>query len=63
MHTLRRVPDRVPFASYLVAFVELGERFSYYGTTGESNLFIEISISVILTTNLLLSLVVFTVRV
>ncbi|KAG7531982.1 hypothetical protein FFLO_03989 [Filobasidium floriforme] len=33
IHTLRRVPDRVPFASYLVAFVELGERFSYYGTT------------------------------
>lgn len=33
--TLTRVPDRVPFASYLVAVVELGERFSYYGTTGE----------------------------
>jgi len=32
-NTLRRVPDKVPFASYLVAFVELGERFSYYGTT------------------------------
>ncbi|KAJ9098571.1 hypothetical protein QFC20_005913 [Naganishia adeliensis] len=31
--TLPRVPDRVPFASYLVAIVELGERFSYYGTT------------------------------
>lgn len=34
--TLPRVPDRVPFASYLVAIVELGERFSYYGTTGMS---------------------------
>lgn len=33
--TLKRVPDRVPFSSYLVAVVELGERFSYYGTTGE----------------------------
>ncbi|KAJ9096229.1 hypothetical protein QFC20_006473 [Naganishia adeliensis] len=31
--TLKRVPDRVPLASYLVAVVELGERFSYYGTT------------------------------
>ncbi|KAJ9120010.1 hypothetical protein QFC22_002907 [Naganishia vaughanmartiniae] len=31
--TLQRVPDRVPLASYLVAVVELGERFSYYGTT------------------------------
>jgi POT family proton-dependent oligopeptide transporter len=31
--TLRRIPDRVPLASYLVAVVELGERFSYYGTT------------------------------
>lgn len=32
--TLPRVPDSVPLASYLVALVELGERFSYYGTTG-----------------------------
>ncbi|KAI5449286.1 hypothetical protein NCC49_005148 [Naganishia albida] len=31
--TLSRVPDRVPLESYLVAIVELGERFSYYGTT------------------------------
>jgi hypothetical protein len=36
--TLPRMPDRVPFASYLVAIVELGERFSYYGTTGTSPL-------------------------
>ncbi|GHJ89990.1 hypothetical protein NliqN6_6392 [Naganishia liquefaciens] len=31
--TLPRIPDAVPLASYLVALVELGERFSYYGTT------------------------------
>lgn len=31
--SLRRVPDRIPIASYLVAICELGERFSYYGTT------------------------------
>ncbi|KAJ9239149.1 hypothetical protein DTO169E5_4439 [Paecilomyces variotii] len=31
--TLRRVADRVPWTAYTVAFVELCERFSYYGTT------------------------------
>jgi len=31
--TLRRVPDKIPFKVYTVAFVELCERFSYYGTT------------------------------
>ncbi|KAL0064569.1 hypothetical protein AAF712_008514 [Marasmius tenuissimus] len=30
--TLRRVADSVPWNSYLIAFVELAERFSYYGT-------------------------------
>ena len=30
---LRRVPDRIPWPAYLIAFVELSERFSYYGTT------------------------------
>jgi POT family proton-dependent oligopeptide transporter len=29
---LRRVADTVPWAAYLVAFIELAERFSYYGT-------------------------------
>ncbi|TGZ82308.1 MFS peptide transporter [Ascodesmis nigricans] len=33
MHTLRRVPGKVPWAAYTIAFVELCERFSYYGTT------------------------------
>ncbi|PWY77400.1 MFS peptide transporter, putative [Aspergillus heteromorphus CBS 117.55] len=31
--TLRRVSDRVSWTAYTVAFVELCERFSYYGTT------------------------------
>lgn len=30
--TLRKVPDTIPWPSYTVAFVELCERFSYYGT-------------------------------
>lgn len=33
MHTLRRVSGQIPWAAYTVAFVELCERFSYYGTT------------------------------
>lgn len=32
-HTLRRVADKIPFAIYTIAFIELCERFSYYGTT------------------------------
>ncbi|DAA77274.1 TPA_exp: putative MFS peptide transporter [Trichophyton benhamiae CBS 112371] len=31
--TLRRVPDRIPWIAFSIAFVELCERFSYYGTT------------------------------
>lgn len=30
---LRRVPDSIPWAAYLIAFIELAERFSYYGST------------------------------
>lgn len=30
--TLRRIPDRIPWHVYSIAFVELCERFSYYGT-------------------------------
>jgi proton-dependent oligopeptide transporter, POT family len=33
LHTLRRVSDRVPWKAFALAFVELCERFSYYGTT------------------------------
>lgn len=31
--TLRRVADSVPWNSYLIALVEMAERFSYYGTS------------------------------
>jgi len=30
---LRRVPDKIPLKVFTIAFVELCERFSYYGTT------------------------------
>ena len=32
--TLRRVPDRIPWSAFLVAVVELCERFAYYGLSG-----------------------------
>lgn len=32
MVTLRRIPDTLPFRAYMIAYVELAERFSYYGT-------------------------------
>ena len=31
--TLRRVPAKLPWIAFTVAFVELSERFAYYGTT------------------------------
>jgi hypothetical protein len=33
LRTLRRVPGSIPWKAYTLAFVELCERFSYYGTT------------------------------
>lgn len=33
LRTLRRVADKIPWKVYAIAFVELCERFSYYGTT------------------------------
>lgn len=33
LRTLRRVPGKISWITYTVAFVELCERFSYYGTT------------------------------
>ena len=33
MHTLRRVSGPIPWMAYSVCFVELCERFSYYGMT------------------------------
>lgn len=31
--SLRRVPDHIPWATYLIAYIECAERFSYYGCT------------------------------
>jgi len=33
LQTLRRVSDSIPWRVYTLAFVELVERFSYYGST------------------------------
>ncbi|KAL5526292.1 hypothetical protein ACEPAF_8015 [Sanghuangporus sanghuang] len=33
MVSLRRIPDTLPFRAYMIAYVELAERFSYYGST------------------------------
>ncbi|KAF1816925.1 peptide transport protein PTR2 [Eremomyces bilateralis CBS 781.70] len=33
IETLRRVPGRIPWIAFTVTFVELCERFAYYGTT------------------------------
>lgn len=33
IETLRHVPGRIPWICFTVAFVELCERFAYYGTT------------------------------
>jgi POT family proton-dependent oligopeptide transporter len=32
--TLRKVPDKLPYSAFLVAVVELCERFAYYGMSG-----------------------------
>ena len=33
LKNLRRVSGKIPWTAYTIAFVELCERFSYYGTT------------------------------
>lgn len=33
LKTLIRVPAKINFSAYTIAFVELAERFSFYGTT------------------------------
>lgn len=40
LETLRRVTGKIPWLAYTVAFVELCERFSYYGTTAVCKLII-----------------------
>jgi POT family proton-dependent oligopeptide transporter len=32
--TLRKIPDELPYSAFLVAIVELCERFAYYGMSG-----------------------------
>jgi dipeptide/tripeptide permease len=32
--TLRKIPDKLPWSAFLVAVVELCERFAYYGMSG-----------------------------
>jgi dipeptide/tripeptide permease len=34
LRTLRRIPDKLPWSAFLVAIVELCERFAYYGLSG-----------------------------
>ncbi|KAK4251772.1 POT family-domain-containing protein [Corynascus novoguineensis] len=41
LRTLRRVPDKIPWSIYTIAFIELCERFSYYGTTAVFTNFIQ----------------------
>jgi hypothetical protein len=41
MKTLRRISDKIPFNIYTIAFIELCERFSYYGTTAVFTNFIQ----------------------
>ena len=33
LHNLERVSGKIPWTAYTIAFIELCERFSYYGTT------------------------------
>jgi POT family proton-dependent oligopeptide transporter len=41
LQTLRRIPDKIPLNIYTIAFIELCERFSYYGTTAVFTNFIQ----------------------
>ncbi|KKY30629.1 putative oligopeptide transporter [Diaporthe ampelina] len=41
LNTLRRVADKIPWSVLTIAFVELCERFSYYGTTAVFTNFIQ----------------------
>ncbi|KAK1760537.1 putative peptide transporter ptr2 [Echria macrotheca] len=41
LKTLRRVPAKIPWSIYTIAFIELCERFSYYGTTAVFTNFIQ----------------------
>ncbi|EEH15989.1 hypothetical protein PABG_06076 [Paracoccidioides brasiliensis Pb03] len=41
LDNLRRIPDRIPWICFTIAFVELCERFAYYGTTAVLTNFIQ----------------------
>lgn len=41
LNTLRRIADKIPWSVLTIAFVELCERFSYYGTTAVFTNFIQ----------------------
>lgn len=41
LQTLRKVADSLPWSAYLVAVVELCERFTYYGLSGPFQNYIE----------------------
>ncbi len=41
-HTLRHVADKLPKSAFLVAFVELCERFAYYGLSGPFQNYIQV---------------------
>ncbi len=41
IQVLRRIPDAIPWPAYLIAYVELAERFSYYGSTAVFTNFIQ----------------------
>lgn len=43
LQVLRRVSGKIPWQAYTIAFVELCERFSYYGSTIVYTNFIQVS--------------------
>ena len=41
-HTLRHVADKLPKSAFLIALIELCERFSYYGLSGPFQNYIQV---------------------
>ncbi len=42
IHTLRHVSDKLPWSAFLVALVELCERFAFYGLSGPFQNYIQV---------------------
>ena len=42
IHTLRHVADKLPKSAFLVALIELCERFAYYGLSGPFQNYIQV---------------------